>query len=151
MKGTFRKLDDKTLEASGPEAMEALAAVHRGANCIGDIRGARNVEQFNLFWALCGLVAEARDVPKEVVKDWLLEKQSLVDVVFYPDGAMRIRPRSIKWESMEQAKFSAFMDLAIPAIAELLGAAPADVIKRFDDLLDPDARRHFKKVRRGGQ
>ena len=49
MKGTFRKIDDKTVIAVDARAMEALAGVHRGADCIGDIRGARNVQQHKLF------------------------------------------------------------------------------------------------------
>jgi hypothetical protein len=149
MKGVFRKVDDKTLEASGLEAMEALAAVHRGANCIADVRGARNVEQFNLYWTLVDLVAKATDCTKTAVNHWLLLKTANVEQVFFPDGSMKFVPKSIKWESMEQAKFSEFMTRAIPEISALLGSASTDIIRRFEELLDPEARAHFKKIRRG--
>lgn len=146
--GVFRKVDDRTLVAVGVPALEALANVHRGENCIGDIRGARNVEQFNLAWALFQLVAEATDSTKDSVKEWLLRKLNHVDILFLPDGTMSIRAQSIAWHKMEQVKFAAFFQAAIPRIAELLGTAPKDVIARFNDYLDPTARAHFRKVLR---
>lgn len=146
MKGEFRKIDDKTLVAIGVPALEALAAVHRGANCMCDIRGARNVEQFNLFWALMGLVGEATDTTKEAVKEWLMKKLGYVDILHLPDGVMQLKAQSVAWEKMEQAKFAEMMNAAIPRIAELLDTAPANVISRFNDLLDPAARFHFGKI-----
>lgn len=146
MKGEFRKIDDKTLVAVGVPALEALAAVHRGANCMCDVRGARNVEQFNLFWALMGLVGEATDTTKEAVKEWLMKKLGYVDILYLPDGIMQLKSQSVAWEKMEQAKFAEMMTAAIPRIAELLDTAPADVIARFNELLDPQARAHFGKI-----
>jgi hypothetical protein len=146
MKGEFRKVDDKTLVAIGTEAMEALAAVHRGANCMADVRAARNVEQFNLFWALMGLVAEATDTTKEAVKEWAMKKLGYVDMLWLPDGSIEIKAKSVSWEKMEQARFAEFFQAVIPRIAELLDAAPQDLIDRFNDMLDPDGRRHFKKI-----
>lgn len=148
MKGVFRKIDDKTLVADGIEAMEALAAIHRGQGCMGDIRGARNVDQFRLFWALMGLVAEQTDTTKEAVKEWLMKKIGYVDMLWLPDGSIALKAQSIAFESMEQAKFAELFQAAIPRISELLGAAPKDVIKRFNDMLDGEARRHFKKIMR---
>jgi hypothetical protein len=148
MKGEFRKVDDKTLVAVGTEAMEALANVHRGANCMADVRGARNVEQFNMFWALCELVAKARDVTKIAVKEWLLEKCGLVEMIWMPDGKIKIRPKSIAFESMAQAEFGQFFSTAINHMATLLDSNRKDLIAQFNDMLDPDARRHFKKLMR---
>lgn len=149
MKGIFRKIDDRTIVAVDIEAMEALANVHRGENCIGDIRGARNVEQFHLFWSLVDLVAKATDTPKYGVSDWLKEQTNLADIIFYPTGEMKLKPRSIAFESLPQAEFAAFFNAAVPKIAEQLGAAPADIIKRFEDLLNPDSRAHFRKIMKG--
>lgn len=146
MKGVFRKIDDRTLVADGIEAMEALAAVHRGQGCMADVRGARNVDQFRLFWALMGLVADQTDTTKEAVKEWLMKKMKYIDMLWLPDGSIELKAKSIAFEKMEQAKFAEFFSAAIPHIAALLDAAPKDVITRFNDMLDADGRRHFKKI-----
>ena len=120
MKGVFRKIDDMTLLAVDMRALEALAAVHQGENCMGDVRGARNVEQFGLFWTLMGLVSEATDYTKEACKDWLLRKLKYLDMIQLPDGSVLIKPKSISWE---------------------------DVIKRFEDMLSPEGRAHYRKLK----
>lgn len=148
MKGVFRKIDDKTLVAASLEAMEALAAVHRGQDCMADVRGARNVEQFNLFWKMMGLVAEATDSTKEACKEWVMKKTNYVDLIWLPDGAIEIKAKSIAWEKMEQAIFSEFFSIAIPHIAALLHTAPKDLIAQFESLLNPDERMHFKKIKK---
>ena len=147
MKGVFRKIDDMTLLAVDMRALEALAAVHQGENCMGDVRGARNVEQFGLFWTLMGLVSEATDYTKEACKDWLLRKLKYLDMIQLPDGSVLIKPKSISWEKMPQADFSIFFTAAIPHIAELLDTAPEDVIKRFEDMLSPEGRAHYRKLK----
>lgn len=148
MKGVFRKVDDKTLVAASAEAMEALAAVHRGHDCMADVRGARNVEQFNLFWKMMGLVATATDSTKEACKEWLMVKTNYVDLIWLPDGSMHLKPKSVSWEKMEQAKFAEFFNIAIPAISGLLQVAPKDLIAEFESLLNPDERAHYRKIKK---
>ena len=48
---------------------------------------------------------------------------------------------------MPQADFSIFFTAAIPHIAELLDTAPEDVIKRFEDMLSPEGRAHYRKLK----
>ena len=146
MKGEFRKIDDRTLVAVGTEALEALAHVHRGENCMADVRGARNVEQFSLFWALMQLTAEQTNSTKEAVKEWLMVKLNYVDLLFLPDGKTKIKAKSIAFESMEQARFAEFFEVAIPTVAELLDSSPKDVIARFNDMLSPEGRDHYRKI-----
>lgn len=146
MKGQFRKIDDRTLVAVGLPAMEALAAIKRGQDCMGDIRGARNVQQHNLFWTLMQLVSEATDVTKEATKEWIMIKLHYVDYLWLPDGSLSVKAQSIAFEKMEQAKFAELFNAAIPAIADLLGNSTKEIIARFNDLLDPEARAHFRKI-----
>lgn len=148
MKGQFRKIDDKTLVAVNDRAMEALAGVNRGADCIADVRGARNVQQFRLFWSLVRVVIKQTDDTKDGVADWLKVKTRHVDMLFWPDGSMHLKPKSISWESMPQAEFAAFFRAAIPHIADLLGNAPEEILAEFNALLDPEARAHFRKIMR---
>lgn len=104
------------------------------------------MEQFKLFWTMIGLVAEAKDSTKEACKEWLMKKMNYVDLFWLPDGTIEIKAQSVSWEKMEQAKFAEFFNASIPLIAALLETAPKDLIARFEDLLDPDARRHFRKI-----
>ena len=148
MKGVFRKIDDRTLAAASAEALEALAAVHRGHDCMADVRGARNVEQFNLFWKLMQVAADATDSTKEACKEWVMKKTNYVDLLWLPDGSILIKAKSISWEKMEQAKFAEFFDIAIPAISGLLQIAPKDLIAEFEGLLNPDERAHYRKFKK---
>ena len=148
MKGVFRKVDDKTLVADSIEAMEALAAVHRGQGCMADVRGARNVDQHRLYWALCTLVAKATDSTKRGVSDFLLIACKEIEHVWWPNGEYQPRPKSLAFESMAQAEFAEFFNLAINQMAHLMGTERKELIARFNDMLDPEARRHFKKILR---
>lgn len=146
--GAFRKIDDRTLVAVGVPALEALAHVHRGDDCIVDVRGARNVEQFNLFWAMCTLVAQATDSTKTAVKEWLLLKLNYVDLLFLPDGSAQLKPKSIAWHSMAQAEFAEFFRAAVPKACDLMECAEQDFIDRLNDMLNPHERDHLRKVMR---
>lgn len=147
-KGTFKRIGNSAVPV-GKEGREALLAIPEGKEFVGEFRTARNPEQHELFWALCTLVAEATDTAKIAVKDWLLEKTGFVNLVFYPDGSMQVRPKSIAWESMEQAEFNQFFRLAVPKIADLLGNASAEVWQQFEDMLAPDRRAQtMKRFRR---
>lgn len=143
-KGTFKRVGNTAVPV-GKEGREALLAIPEGKEFVGEFRTARNPDQHELFWSLCTLVAEATDSSKIAVKEWLLEKCGFVDLVFYPDGSMQVRPKSIAWESMEQQEFNQFFRLAVPKIADLLGNASAEVWQQFEDLLAPDRRAQTMK------
>ncbi len=146
MKGQFRKIDDFTLKAVGTPALEALAAIKRGHDCMGDIRGARNVQQHNLFWSLMEVLAEATDTTKEAAKEFVLKRLQYFDYLWLPDGTLHIKVKSIAFEKMEQAKFAELFNAAIPVIADQLGTTRQELVERFNDLLDPESRKHFRKI-----
>ena len=124
-------------------------ATPEGGFVMMESKTARNPEQHDLYWALCDLVAFQTDTTKRAVSDWLLTKTNMVDMLFYPDGEMQLRPKSIAWESMEQTEFDEFFQRAVPLIADLLGSAPKEVLQCFYDLLDKDTRAAtIKRLRR---
>lgn len=143
-KGTFKRVGGHAVPV-GKQGREALFAIADGAKFAADFRTARNPLQHDLFWSLCELVADTTDTTKDAVKRWLLVKTGFVDMIFLPDGAMRIDPKSIAWESMEQSEFNSFFRAAVHAIAELLGSAPKEVLDRFNDLLDPETRADMRR------
>lgn len=143
-KGTFRKVNGLPTPV-GKTAREALAAIPEGKVFVGEFRTARNPEQHDLFWALCELAGDATETDKRAISDWLLSKTNTVEMLLHPDGAVQIRPKSIAWESMEQAEFDAFFQRAIPLIADLLQNSPKEVLQVFYDLLDPSTRADTRK------
>jgi hypothetical protein len=143
-KGTFKRIGNSAVPA-GKEGQEALSAIADGRTFIADFRTARNPQLHEMFWTACQIVADATDTTKEAVKQWLLEQTGFVDLVFMPDGSMKIVPKSIAWENMEETEFRQFWNLAVPKIADLLGSAPSEVRQRFEDLLDPDTRADMRR------
>lgn len=147
MKGVFKRVG-LTLVPASAEGCEALLAVKNGATCMADVRGARNPLQHNLFWKLAQLVADADDDHKDNVKEWLLRQLAFVDTFFDPDGTMHIKTKSIAYEKMEQVVFTRFFDACIPLISQRLGAAPADILKQFESLLNPEERAAYWQLRK---
>jgi hypothetical protein len=147
LKGVFRKIDDRTLVAASAAAMEALASVHRGQDCMADVRGARNIQQFNLFWKMMDLLAKATDCTKYAAKQWLMREMRYVDMLMLPDGAMELVPQSVAFERMTQEDFAEFFSAAIPHIATELEIAPAELVAQFESLLVPEERQHFNKIK----
>lgn len=143
-KGVFRRVGDTAVPA-GRAGRDALLAIPDGKTFVADFKTARNADQHELFWTLAQLGADATDSTKEAVVLWLKHKLNLTDMVFLPDGSMKIVPKSIAWESMEQAEFNSFFQAAVNEIAGLLGSAPKDVLDRFNDLLDPEKRADMRK------
>jgi hypothetical protein len=133
MKGVFRRDGDKLIPVDD-SAKEALLAIKDGSKCMGEIRGARNLDQHRLYWALCQLVAEADDDTKENVKKWLCIKCNHVDIWFEPDGKMHVDPASIAYESMPQAEFNQMFQEAVHHIAARLGCKETDVQTKFAEM-----------------
>lgn len=133
-KGVFRRVGD-TLVPASEEGTAALRAVPEGKTCMAEIRASRSPRQHALFWKLCTMVSEASDQTKENVKRNLLLEMGYADIWLDRKGRMHVEPKSIAWESMEQAEFNSFFQAAIRKIAEWLGSAPADVQRRFDEMV----------------
>jgi len=137
----------RALVPTNQDGRDAVNALDEGQVIMVSLTPARNVKQFQLFWTACQIAAEATDTTKDAVKDWLLMKLGYCEPMFYPDGSMRIVSKSIAWENMPPDEFATFFNAAILKIAELLESSPADVRKRFDDLLDPSTRADMRRLR----
>lgn len=146
MLGVFRRRGLTAVPESA-EGMEALLAIKDDTLFMADIRGARNPLQHKLFWKLCTAVADADDDDKENVKKWLLRQLNYIDVSFDPDGTMHIETKSIAFEKMEQAVFARLFNASIPLMSERLGSATDDFVRHFNELLDPECRALFKRMR----
>lgn len=143
-KGIFKRVKDHVVPVD-KRGREAMFAIPDGAKFMAEFRTARNPEQHALFFTMCDLLAEQTDTTKEAAKRWLLLKTGFTEMIFLPDGSMRIDPKSIAFEQMEQTEFDSFFRAAVRAAGELLHAAPKDVIDRFNDLLDPTTRADMKR------
>lgn len=121
----------------GDESLEALHAHKDGAEFIAITKGARNLKQLRMFWALATIVAEndAKIETKEVAKKNMLIALNHVDVWFDRDGGMHIDPQSIAFESMTQEVFNPFFKRAIDLVCRWLGTAPADIQKRVAEII----------------
>lgn len=119
------------------DGRDAVNSVAHGADVMVSFTKARNIRQFRLFWALCEIVADHFEVTKEAAKEELCTRTGHVEPVFYSDGSMRLRPKSIAFENMPQDMFDPFFRLAISKVIDWLGSAPQEVIDHVFSLIDP--------------
>jgi hypothetical protein len=150
MKGTFR-IEGNTLIATGEAAVEALRAFPNGKVVTCDVRGGRNPEQLNLFWALCTLVAEADDDAKENVKRWVLRELGYIDIWYDRRSARtNIETKSIAFENMPQAVFNEFFRKAVEKLSERLGTTKKEFLDeyraRFENMI---ADKRYDEILRG--
>jgi hypothetical protein len=145
-KGVWRRQGDVAVPV-GNVSREFLMAIKDGAEFIAETRGARNVKQLNMWWALCGLLADNdRDYEtKEKASDGLKLALKHVDTFLDRQGKLHIWPKSISFESLTQEEFNPLFNAALHKVAEWLGSAPADVRKRFDEIT---ADRRYEGYRR---
>lgn len=117
-------------------SIEFLQGIKDGAEFIAETRSARNVRQLNMWWALCGLLAENdHDYDtKESASDGLKLALKHVETFLDRRGELHIWPKSIAFESMTQEEFGPLFKAAINKVAEWLGSAPAEVQARFDEI-----------------
>lgn len=122
---------------STQDGRDFLNRVAHGGDVMISVTTARNIRQFNLFWALCEIVADHFEITKEAAKEELCTRTGHVEPVFYSDGSMRLRPKSIAFENMPQDAFDPFFKLAVSKVIDWLGAAPQEVIDHVFSLIDP--------------
>lgn len=113
-----------------------------GGDVMISVTTARNLRQHNLFWKLCEALADHFSVTKEAIKEELCEKAGHVEPVFYSDGSMRLKPKSIAFENMPQEEFAQFFRLAISKAADMLGNAPQEIVDHVNSLLESPEHRH---------
>lgn len=116
---------------------ESLAAVHGfkdGAEVIGVIRGARNIEQLKLFWSLADIVSQSTDIASKVIKKDVAIRLGFTDTWVDWDGSIHVEAQSIAVESMTQAVFDQFFHKAVEVMAGWIGAEHKDLMRRFNEL-----------------
>lgn len=124
------------LVPSTQDGRDELNKIDHGQDVIITVTRARRIRQHNLFWKLCEVLADHFDVTKDAIKDELCERTGHVEPIFYSDGSMRLRPKSIAFENMPQDHFEAFFRLATNKAVDMLGAAPQDVLDHIFSLLE---------------
>ncbi len=123
-----------SLVPADADSIEVLQGFRDGAELIGDLRGARNIEQLRLFWALVGIVSESSDLPKEVIKRDAAIALGFTETWVGIDGQLHIDPASIAVESMTQAVFDQFFRRAVEKMATWINADHKDLLLRFNEL-----------------
>jgi hypothetical protein len=125
-----------------PVGDESIAALHchpDGKDFIAETRGARNIKQLRMFWALCQIVAEndPKCPTKDVAKRNILWSLNYITIWIDRGEKAHVEPASIACESMTQDEFNPFFQRAIDLICVWLGTAPEEVRKKVAEIVDP--------------
>lgn len=134
-KGVWRRVGDVAVPV-GDTSREFLSAFKDGGEFIAETHGARNPKQLNMWWALCGLVADNDDVydTKEKASEGLKRALHHVDTFLDRDGRLHITTKSIAVESLTQEEWYPMFKAAINKVAEWLGNTPKEVQDRFNEI-----------------
>lgn len=126
---TIWRVTSTGLVPTDDDAWAALRAHRMGTEVTADIKGARNLRQLRLFWALCAVVAENDDHydTKDKAKEGILRELHHVNTFVDRDGNLHVSTKSIAFESMKQAEFNVLFNDAINLICQWLGTQPKDV------------------------
>lgn len=115
-------------------SMEFLLSIKEGTPFIADTHGARNPKQLRLWWALCGIVAEHFAVTPESISEDVKKALGHTTTIKHWSGEIEIRAKSIAEESLPQEEWNNLLTLAINKMSEWMGAAPADLQRRFNEV-----------------
>lgn len=121
MKIICRKVG-RTLVPVDDEGIEALAKVKDGRDVTVELKMARNPKHHRLFFALCQFVRMHSETMSSASIDQIKTAMKLatgyVDTfVDCQTGKTAYVPKSIAWESCDQAEFNKFFDAAAGVIA----------------------------------
>ncbi|WP_293880508.1 hypothetical protein [Sphingomonas sp.] len=141
----FRRDGDVAVPAD-EDSLAALRGFKDGAEFLGIIRGARNLEQLKLFWVLVGIVAESTDRAKTSIKHDAAIATKFVEYHCDYDGKVHVIPKSIAVESMTQADFDQFFTKAVEVMAGWIGAEHKDLMRRFNEAA---ADKRYEGMRHG--
>lgn len=135
-KGLWQRQGNTAVPADA-RSLEFLHAIKDGAEFIAETRGARNPRQLAMWWVLAGMLAENHHHydTKESASDGLKLAIHCVEHFIDHTGKLHFWPRSIAFESMTQEEFNPFFKRAIEKVAEWLDAAPADVVRQFNEIV----------------
>lgn len=132
-KAIFRREGDTAVPVDD-DSLAVLRSFKDGAEFIVIARGARNIEQLKLFWALVGIVSESTDIAKETLKRDLAIRLGFTETWVDFDGGIHVEAKSIAVESMTQAVFDEFFQKAVNVMAGWIGADHKDLMRRFNEL-----------------
>jgi hypothetical protein len=123
----------------GQESLDALHCHPDGKEFIAETRGARNLNQLRMFWALCQIVAEndPKVSTKDVAKRNILWALNYVSLWIDRSEKAHVETASIAFESMTQEEFNPFFQRAIELICSWLGTAPEEIRKKVEEITNP--------------
>ncbi len=100
------------------EAM--LASLKEDGEYLGDLHGARSLQQLRLWWGLASILVEHHIFPsREAASDVIKIACGHVEMRIAPDtGDVTYVPQSIAFESMTQADFNSLLSVAIDKVIE---------------------------------
>jgi Protein of unknown function (DUF1367) len=106
------------LYPANAEAQSMLASLIIGKSYIGKFKAARSVKQLNLWWSLCGLLADHSIFPSaEAASDTIKIACGHTEIRVEPDtGVVHMVPKSIAFQSLPQHKFNEIFNAALDVI-----------------------------------
>lgn len=117
------------------------------------VHAPRSTDQHRLFFGLLKILVNNTDdvfLSIEDARKRLMIATGEVDIFINPDdGKTYLTPKSISFESMDQASFTTFFDSAIRTITNrwLIGTEDADLRQAIFDILDQPSKK-AKRQRR---
>lgn len=124
---------------------EVLAELEGGTyRAVLTIPRGRSLSQLNLWWAMCGLIAEnyGDDLTKDEVSDVLKIECGHCRVWKDAQGLYRRSPKSIAFNALAAPDFSALLDKAFGKAAELFGAGLSEAVRaELDAMAAPEMAR----------
>lgn len=128
-------------------AEEMLSSLKEGVDYIGDIYGARSIQQLRLWWGgLMKILVDHDIFPSQVAASdaTKIAAGHIDEPLIMPDtGQVFLRPASIAIESMPQHEFNQFLDRAIDVVIKrwLPGSTHAEIREEVFAVLDPPEKR----------
>lgn len=149
MKTIWRRQGDIAVPADD-RALAALHAQEDGSEFLFDgPRGARNIKQLRMWWALCGIVAENDEHYRHSGSDAVSYdlKIKLRHVTTHLDrwGRLHVDTKSIAFESLTQADFNPLFKRAIDIVCEWIGNQPQEIQDRVNEIV---ADKRYEGMRR---
>lgn len=145
-KGIWRKQGDVAVPV-GDVSIEHFRNIKDGDEFFAETKRAtkRKIKQLRMFWAVVGLIADAKDKAPEVVKRSISIRLGFCHVEVDMDGAERMVADSIAVENMDQDVFDQFFKNALRLVEEWLGASSDEVQRRY---LEITADKRYEGYRR---
>jgi hypothetical protein len=102
------------------EAQQMLASLAIGKSYLGKFKASRSIRQLNLWWSLCGLLAEHDIFPSaEAASDTIKIACGHTEIRVEPDtGAVHMCPKSIAFQSLSAHAFNEIFNHALAVIVE---------------------------------